>query len=150
LAAVLSIIIVVSLVAAYMILAPPAPQTTNNKKYDWVLKTRQQVMTGYGMEQSNTSYIISINETNIADIQFILTWNDEPSARTELTNQSVIQHTTMLRRGNRTIVVSIGDCGDQQPILPDPSGLRTVKDTGNAYTLTTIWNYYEQVERRSP
>jgi hypothetical protein len=47
--------------------------------------------------------------------------------------------------GNWDITVHVGTCGDQTPRFPG-AGLRTVADTGNAYTLSYSYSYYAKVK----
>lgn len=63
-----------------------------------------------------------------------------------VTNKTAASKTSRAGMGPWTITVEIGACGDQTPAIPDPLGLRTVADNGNAYTLEITYTYYEKAK----
>jgi hypothetical protein len=63
-----------------------------------------------------------------------------------VTNKTAASKTSRAGMGPWTIMVEIGPCGDQTPLVPDPLGLRTVADGGNAYTLEITYTYYEKAK----
>ena len=63
-----------------------------------------------------------------------------------VTQKSAASKTSKTGMGDWNITVHVGTCGDQTPRVPDPFGLRTVKDTGNAYTLSYSYSYYAKVK----
>jgi len=62
-----------------------------------------------------------------------------------VTEKTAASKTSKAGMGPWAISVDIGICGDQTPAFPDPLGLRTVADTGNAYTLEITYTCYEKV-----
>lgn len=63
-----------------------------------------------------------------------------------VTEKTAASRTSKAGLGPWSILVEIGVCGDQTPTIPDPLGLRTVADNGNAYTLDVSYTYYEKVK----
>ncbi|MEM2870238.1 MAG: hypothetical protein QW379_07465 [Thermoplasmata archaeon] len=62
-----------------------------------------------------------------------------------VTEDTALKKPSKRGMGTWDVVVEVGACGDQEPFIPDPLGLRTVADTGNAFTLTIVYNYYKIV-----
>ena len=62
-----------------------------------------------------------------------------------VTEKTAASKTSRAGQGPWTIMVEIGVCGDQTPRFPG-GGLRTVADTGNAYTLEITYTYYEKAK----
>jgi len=46
--------------------------------------------------------------------------------------------------GEYIITVLCHTCGDQEPIIPDPLGFRTISDTGNDWTLEVGYTFYRK------
>jgi hypothetical protein len=63
-----------------------------------------------------------------------------------VTNKTAASKTSKAGMGPWTVSVNVGVCGDQTPLIPDPLGLRTVADTGNAFTLKVTYTYFEKVK----
>jgi hypothetical protein len=63
-----------------------------------------------------------------------------------VTNKTAASKTSRAGMGPWTVMVEIGACGDQTPLVPDPFGLRTVADAGNAYTLEITYTFYEKAK----
>ncbi|MGQ9583248.1 MAG: hypothetical protein ACUVV6_07020 [Thermoplasmatota archaeon] len=136
--------------------------------------------TGTGEESSETTFNLTIEETNLVELRATLTWQDEAASRPGLTNEpdalsltvsspegesksasdtsssgsvtvtftynvteaSAARNQSKRGTGGWNFVVEVGSCGDQEPLIPDPLGLRTVADTGNAFTLTVSYSHY--------
>ena len=63
-----------------------------------------------------------------------------------VTEKSAASKTSRAGMGPWSVNVEIGTCGDNTPLIPDPLGLRTTPDTGNAYTLEITYTYYEKAK----
>jgi len=48
--------------------------------------------------------------------------------------------------GRWVVTAEVGPCGDQTPAVPDPLGLRTVADNGNAYTLEITYTHFAKAK----
>ena len=64
-----------------------------------------------------------------------------------VTNKSVAQKTSKLGAGAWDVVVVVGACGPQEPLIPDITGRRTIPDAGNAFTLSISYDYYARVQQ---
>ncbi len=149
---------------------PPPPQ----------LVTAQVSLTNSGGENSETTFNLHIDETNLVEVSVTLSWQDEPASRPGLTNgpdeltitvsspegesrtgtdtstsgsvtvrftynvteSTAAKSTSKRGMGAWDIVVEVGACGDQEPFVPDPLGLRTVADEGNAFTVSVSYSYF--------
>jgi len=48
--------------------------------------------------------------------------------------------------GDYEVIIILGNCGDHEPTVFDPLGLRTTADNGNAWTLSIDYEYYTKAE----
>jgi hypothetical protein len=62
-----------------------------------------------------------------------------------VTAKTAASKTSKAGMGPWTVTVEVGVCGDNTPLVPDPLGLRTTPDTGNAFTLKITYTYFEKV-----
>jgi hypothetical protein len=65
-----------------------------------------------------------------------------------VTAKTAATKTSKAGMGPWTVSVEVGVCGDNTPLVPDPLGLRTTPDTGNAYTLKVTYTYFEKVKAK--
>jgi hypothetical protein len=59
-----------------------------------------------------------------------------------VTEKTAASKTSKAGMGGWTVTVEVGVCGDHTPLVPDPLGLRTTPDTGNAFTLEISYTYF--------
>jgi len=48
--------------------------------------------------------------------------------------------------GNYEVTISLGNCGDHEPTVFDPLGLRTTPDNGNTWSISVKFEYYTKAE----
>jgi len=108
---------------------------------------------------------------NVTSITFTLVWQDEPDRDMRHTNTPDTLKLTVVSPGGENkssestntqgssgvikltfsfvegitgewnITVEATDCGDQEPLIPDPFGFRTIPDTGNSWQLNVEYTY---------
>lgn len=139
---------------------------------------------GRADEGADTALKITVEDTNVCEISFTLSWSDEANADGRHTNEpdfftiqvaspdgsySSEEDGENAQGGNGNIELSItlfdesnppkslpflngtGDwkvtisvaAGDQEPLIPDPFGMRTFPDQGNDFDLVTTYSYME-------
>ena len=64
-----------------------------------------------------------------------------------VTNKSVSQRTSKLGAGAWDVVVVVGVCGPQEPLIPDITERRTIPDAGNAFTVSISYDYYARAQQ---
>ncbi len=64
-----------------------------------------------------------------------------------VTNKSAAQKASKLGMGAWDVVVVVGACGPQEPLIPDITGRRTIADSGNAFTVSISYDYYARVQQ---
>jgi hypothetical protein len=70
----------------------------------------------------------------------------ELSFEFNVTNKTAAKKTSKEATGNWDIMVHVGTCGDQAPMI-GPGVFRTVADTGNSFTLKVSYTYYVLKEK---
>ena len=63
-----------------------------------------------------------------------------------VTEKTAASKASKAGQGSWTVTVEVGPCGDHTPLLPDPLGLRTTPDSGNAFTLEITYSYFMKMK----
>lgn len=63
-----------------------------------------------------------------------------------VTEKTVTQKTSKRGMGGWEVAVNVGTCGDQEPLIPDILGFRTIADSGNAYEVQISFQYYAKAK----
>lgn len=130
----------------------------------WAEVTTNIEFTGTANEGSTAEETVTMDEKKVVSMTFTLTWTDEPDAdpfhtnapdtlslgvesefgsdekqdsggRVEITFAAPSDKPWNMEGKTWNVTITAVDCGDQQPLIPDPLGLRTWADGGNAYKL---------------
>jgi hypothetical protein len=131
---------------------------------EWVEGSTLILLDGTVTEGSTDEQGVTLDQEKVTQIVVKLSWEDEPDADARHSNSpDTLGLDAMFEFGNETgensngevtltftapedspwnmkgktidIIISAVDCGDQQPLVPDPLGLRTIADGGNAYDI---------------
>jgi hypothetical protein len=137
---------------------------------EWVIASQEILLSNSVSEGASETEGADLDQTKVTEIVVTLTWTDEDAADARHSNTpDTLRLEVEFEFGNesgedsggrvvltftapedqpwdmdgRTIsaTVTAVNCGDQEPLVPDPLGFRTISDGGNDYDLNIEVKY---------
>jgi len=146
------------------------PEEVDEGDGEWVIASQEILLSNSVSEGGSETEGADLEHTKVTEIVVTLTWTDEDDADARHTNTpDTLGLEVEFEFGNQSdesssgrvvltftapeddtwdmdgktvsAIVTAINCGDQEPLVPDPMGLRTIADGGNSYDLNIEVKY---------
>lgn len=143
--------------------------------WEWVTASFTAIFDDSVVEGDSNTEGIALDEKKVTQVTFTLTWEDEPSDSRHTNTPDTLKLEVESEFGSDSqensagmieftftapedkpwdmedkdwnVTITAVDCGDHDPLVPDPFGFRTVTDGGNSYKLE-VEIQYEKKEKK--